>query len=115
LRTIARALRDGLEIYLFGKQAYLKEVDDAAWKRWQGRLLFIHQSATQLLSEVGLYCEWMSELNKKKAQITDPLALRTMVHQKSADTQNIVTLCKSLVNDSKPVIEDLMPVIEAII
>ena len=108
LKIVAQSLRYGLGKYLFEDNAYLKEIDSLAWQGLQRRWPSIRGTIAKFLRMLGNYSNWLTELRDRDSQLTDPIGLRSMVHQKSADTEVIIAGYAELVSNLKPVIEEAL-------
>jgi len=108
LRIVAQSLRDGLGKYIFEDLSYLREIDPFAWQRLHGKWLDIHKAIAGFLRMINNYSDWLQLLNDRKSRMIDPLTLREMVNQKSADTENIIAEYGKLVGKVKPIIEEAL-------
>ena len=96
------------EKHLFEEDSYLKEIDSLAWEGLRERWPNIRAAIAKFLKIINNYFSWLAELRDKDSQITDPIGLRSMVHQKSADTELIISAYDELVSKLKPVIEEAL-------
>jgi hypothetical protein len=108
LKITVQSLLRGLAKYLFAEDARLRSVDMEAWNGINSRWTSIHKKVSDLFVEVADYHDWLFEVNKKYSQITDPIAIRNLIRQKRADTNNIVVLYAEMVNDLEPLFEEVL-------
>jgi hypothetical protein len=108
LKMSLQSLREGLTRYLFGEDAQLRSVATPAWEGIKKHWILIKINIDSLWREVVYYRDWMAEIEKRSAQIKDPMAMRRMSRQRRDDTRTIVELYGGMTHNLMPVIKEIL-------
>jgi hypothetical protein len=108
IKMSMQSLRDGLTKYLFEGDAQLRSTEPNAWEGIQKHWILVKLNSDTLWTEIVYYRDWMTQIDKRGDQITDPMAMRKMARTMRDDTHTIVDLYNKLACNLLPIIKEVL-------
>jgi hypothetical protein len=108
IKISMQSLREGLTKYLFEGDAQLRNTEPSAWAGIQKHWILVKLNSDTLWTEIVYYRDWMTQIDKRGDQITDPMAMRKMARTMRDDTHTIVDLYNKLACNLLPIIKEIL-------